>query len=949
MAYIVPRVLIKQEFTQVPVFADQPLAALVFGPQYDLYRYSVADEKTSTKVTHPTTPELGNAYQEATDVVYDFPNQTVGTDVDADYVKVFFEKAEAEYYPNALAATAGDVSRVAIPNTANYYPNRVVADNLIFKTANTYDRSTDFSERDVKAGDVVVLHSDTDNADFTTKVKALHAVKSAASTGAVTYDTDNLASQSEDFNNAVVAGAGNNDAGVTVANDSTAYKGGWLANGTYVHDETFTATVITGGNLSAVRFDISSTNGLAGSEDRTNVALAASPAPLTDADELSLYYDSVTGSSVKLDFTGSTNFVVGNTYSVTVEAPVVKTYVPTAAGTYTGPVDTTYKLTVVRGGKFYDGSTNAATCARVAITSSGTDSSATVSPQATVAFAVGSYGITATFAATSAVIGGLVAGDEYFIPVTAAADAQVKTLEVYDTLPTTLLDNTTTDWEISSLRLVKDYEVSQAIPDNDVDLNWEVIDNTISINSGITTTDPGMVDINSETINLNVKKANIFVEHRDLVKDNAVSIGSINDSSLVDETLGTVHPDNPLAQGVYDALLNSAGVTVYFCGVNSNDLEGYETVLGLAKKSEAYYGLVPLTFDRTIQDAVVAHVNAMSTPEVAKWRCTWLSSEIVPTALVYDVKDDGSDWLGTLTDDPLTANAPTPIYTLLTVAGATFVTDGVRPGDRVFINFRTDVFGDIVYDELVVDEVRTETTLVTTTGPTAAINVALKVQIQRVYTKDEQIDNLASIGSDYNNRRVRAVFPDKAKQGSTEKAGYFAAAAMAGLRSGVVPHQGLTNTEILGFSDVSASLSTFTEDQLNRLAEAGYWILTQDVVGATPYVRHQLTTDSENLNASEDSVTTNVDSISYGLRRALAPYIGKYNVNTTTLVAIKEAITSELNFRTTSTFTESAGNQLNGYKVVSLAQDPTFKDRINATITLDLPYPLNFITITLVV
>ena len=87
MAYIVPRVLIKQEFTQVPVFAEQPLASLVFGPQYNLYRYSVAGEKTSTKASHPSDFELTNVYQAASDVVYNFPNQVAGTDVDADYVK----------------------------------------------------------------------------------------------------------------------------------------------------------------------------------------------------------------------------------------------------------------------------------------------------------------------------------------------------------------------------------------------------------------------------------------------------------------------------------------------------------------------------------------------------------------------------------------------------------------------------------------------------------------------------------------------------------------------------------------------------------------------------------------------------------------------------------------------------------------------------------------------
>src|ERR1035438_10459492 len=47
MSYSVPRVLINEEFQQIPVFSDNPLAALIFGPQYNLNRYSVAAEKPS--------------------------------------------------------------------------------------------------------------------------------------------------------------------------------------------------------------------------------------------------------------------------------------------------------------------------------------------------------------------------------------------------------------------------------------------------------------------------------------------------------------------------------------------------------------------------------------------------------------------------------------------------------------------------------------------------------------------------------------------------------------------------------------------------------------------------------------------------------------------------------------------------------------------------------------
>ncbi len=174
MAYIVPRVLINQEFTQVPVFGDQPLAALVFGPQFNLYRYTVDAEKPLTKVVHPSDATLSNFYQKDVDVTYTLPNQVDGTFVDADYVKVFFDKAEVEYFPSELASTDGAVVRVGVPNTSKYYPNRFKASSLVFKKANSVNRSIDFSNRDIALGDIVVIHSDDANASFTTILSQQH-------------------------------------------------------------------------------------------------------------------------------------------------------------------------------------------------------------------------------------------------------------------------------------------------------------------------------------------------------------------------------------------------------------------------------------------------------------------------------------------------------------------------------------------------------------------------------------------------------------------------------------------------------------------------------------------------------------------------------------------------------------------------------------------------------
>lgn len=936
MAYIVPKALIKQEFTQVPVFGDQPLAALIIGPQYDLHRYSDADEKPSTAVTHPDSPELKNAYQADDNVTYAFPNQEAGTFVDTAFTKVYFEEAQVEYYPSAISATGGDVLRVAHPTiNGAYYSNRIRATDLVFKTGNGVDRSEDFANRDVKAGDVLIVTNDVDAEDFVeVKVKALHASKTAASLSAVTNDTGNAATASSDFNNAVVwVGTGSAPADAPV-NGSSAYAG-HISKGIVADTYTVEVTAV-GAALTDTRFKITSANGAFSA--KTAQALNGSDELIIDTDDSAV---------IKLDYTAATAPALGDKYTLSVTAavvPLVNASTIVKAGTFTGTQDTTYSLRVVRGGPLYTGS-NGDVCARIAITSDQLDTSPTVNVASATAFRVGSYDLTVTISAAVAG-GGLVLNDVYHFTATAAAPDAYNIVETFEALPATLIDNSLS-YEITSMRLTHSFEVPSVVDADAEIFNWEQdgVGQTITVYQDIQTTNADIVQGNIP-LNLDVKKAKVFVSHRDLVVTNSLSVGSVTSTDEIEARLGKIDVDNPLAQGVYFAVLNSNAAPTYFVSVLTDDLDGYNAALGLSRKSENYYGITPLTFDRTVQDAVVASVNALSTPEEAKWRVAWLSAAIEEDRLIYDLDPDGVFWKATITDDPFATGTQ---YSLVTVAGATFVADGIRPTDELQVNFRYNDLGQMEWDTYVVAEVRTETTLVLATALATPINVAQPVKIQRVYTKDEQIEALKAVGGEFNNRRVRSVFPSTAKAGGVEYPGYFVAAALAGLRAGVVPHQGLTNTEVLGFDDLEQVVTTFTETQLNNLADAGYWIVTQVARGATPYVRHQLTTDRASLNASEDSVTTNVDSISYGLRRAVAPFIGTYNIHTKALTLLRSVIDNELYFRLTSTYTVRAGNQLNGYEILKFQQNATFKDRVDVDIKLDVPYPMNFITITLIV
>ena len=1014
--YITPRVLIQQEFLQLPVYAEFPLPAFIIGPQFALTRYSEAAEKpfTALSTLDGEVIETGNSYVPDADTRYDFPNVPAGGDVDPTYTKVYAEAVEAKYFPLDALGTLNnedEVSLIAAPS-GDYYQNKVRFANIALRTGNGYTRDEFFSNRDVRIGDVIEIsgtvgdpvratikdiEAETDEMNIAlaaqvavpshsgekgttngTSFSDVDAVFSAAdvvgkyitiyqiagtpgvfkiigcpdsqtlilgtslpsttlrewSIGGVYNDASNAAWQVKDINDAPIR-TGTVNATVAIANDVDDYVGYPALR---IVQDTYTIRVTSGGSLTTARFSVTCDSGAFTIQE--GLALDGGILTVDENDSNAVYvnFTEVVGQTAA--------FTTQNSWTLSVKAGVTPIN-PAADGDYTGSSDITYTITVDRGGDFYDGNSNSATCARLLITASDIDTSLVVLPRSGVAFNIGTYGVTGTFGSGS-VTGALIDGDTYYVPCTAKKAGKYNVVEISEALPPTFLAvQQTLTAELFLTQ--KSTQIPEVRSQLDATVNWMQESTYITLNADITTYDNNIVS-QSEPARLPIMSAKIFVEHRDLLQDNVVAIDSVRNLADVSMKLGTIHPDNPLAQGVYDAVLNAQNQIVYFLGVQTNDLVGYTQAIKISEKSDKVYSFVPMTFDRPIQDAIVSHVNAYSTPEVGRWRIAWLAVPDNKTSTIYSVKSDLSNYTLTITDDPAVSNTQ---YKLVTIEGARFIEDGIRPNDTVRFNYRTSPDGKVIYDEYVVDRVRTNTMLTITKPLKRAITIPVKCEVVRNYTKSERANNIAHIGGDYNNRRVRMVFPDTYKYGGIVKQGYFAAAGLAGLRSGVVPHQGLTNSEFLGADDLYKVVVEFTQDDLNTMAEQGIWLITQEVIGATPYVRHQLTTDQRSLNTSEDSITTNVDSISYALKHTLTPFIGRYNINPENILAVRDAIANQLIFRATSTWTARAGNQLVSFSlkddILKIQQNPTYKDRIDVEVRLNVPYPMNYISLKLIV
>lgn len=583
-------------------------------------------------------------------------------------------------------------------------------------------------------------------------------------------------------------------------------------------------------------------------------------------------------------------------------------------------------------------------------------------------FNIGDLGATLTFAANPnteggfAPNGGLLKGDVFYVPVTAAADGALRTLILSDDLPTAVTSGLDADGDSNPnpnnvsiwLYLVQSSaEIDGKKLQSPPDYNWEATEDEVTVYQDIAVQDTSWGDDY-----LPVYSADLFVEYRALMTSYTDSIYFISNIGDVEDTLGTIDPDNPLSQGVYNALSNSGDRGVYYMGVPTDDHGGYLDVLDKATLNDDVYGLVPLTQDAQVINSVEAHVDAMSTETSKQWRIAFVSAEMPTEHAIYNLASNPAEeeFYATITEDPTAAGEYT-IVKFFDSAGDpspyTDVLNDVVPGDKVRINFTTDAWGDGTYQTYVVDEGLTNTSLKLVAGPAAPVSLQVKVEVWHEYTVNEMATVVGDQSEAFANRRIYNVFPTVLGAFGVLQSGEFGAAAIAGLCSSVPPQQGLTNIELNGFDDLPMVYSTFNRNQLNSMAEKGTLIIMQDVAGGRIYVRHQVSTATGqgNILTRELSITKNLDSISYYFAGRLQPFIGRYNVTPDLLIVLRTQIEDGLLFLGSFTDIGLIGPQviLSGTEIRQLTEHPTLGDTVVATVDLQLPLPLNVIELHLVV
>ena len=421
--------------------------------------------------------------------------------------------------------------------------------------------------------------------------------------------------------------------------------------------------------------------------------------------------------------------------------------------------------------------------------------------------------------------------------------------------------------------------------------------------------------------------------------------------------------DNPLGLGMHFASLNATGTTVSGLGVDevsTSEPGGTQAAHSRAQtflESKEVYAIAPLSQTKEVIDSWKTHVLAMSAAD-QKGERVLLACPALPTRKLHTLAGSGTD------GDYVSANLFDTKDTQLTQA---LQTAGLDPAnlattDGVFLDIATDAKYYSV-ESVTGTQVKLRTSFsagdnddsfyTTSSIPTTLISETFTVYVRGAALTSgglpdrlKQAQTYADMGNAYKSRRMVMLGASEcaANVGGTEQrlAGYYLAAAYAGLTAAQAPQQPFTNFPLTGFTRVYGSNDIFSDKQLRIGAAGGTWWVLQDENGTAIYSRHQLTTDTGTVEKREYSITKVVDYVAKFLRVGLRTYIGRFLITQDFLDTIGLVLQGQLSYL------QEAGI-ITGFSVNTLKQDTSNPDTLLIDVTLEVPYPCNFLKIVLVV
>jgi len=331
-------------------------------------------------------------------------------------------------------------------------------------------------------------------------------------------------------------------------------------------------------------------------------------------------------------------------------------------------------------------------------------------------------------------------------------------------------------------------------------------------------------------------------------------------------------------------------------------------------------------------------------------------------------------------------------YLILQSPGATFITDGVIPGDilEMPVDCESDPgdWGDLATSQTwevnaVLSQERIEVRNEGSNTSTVAnelphlfkrtlvsgqledvTNGEIFFRIMRDMDKTEQVTTMVSTASSFASKRLLLAYPDevdvsglvdgsKPRYGASTPAeadpqpGYYLACAVGGQTAGQPSQQGFTNLGIAGITKLYNSSEYFNEQQITDLSNGGVYVFIQDNPTALPYSVHEVTTDTTALETGEYMVVKNFDFISWTFLDTLLPFLGIWNVTPEAIEFIRQAIRTTID-NLKARYVTRIGPPLIDAVIDGVEESDLSTDRIEAYVSVDLPMVLNTIGLHLV-
>ena len=446
---------------------------------------------------------------------------------------------------------------------------------------------------------------------------------------------------------------------------------------------------------------------------------------------------------------------------------------------------------------------------------------------------------------------------------------------------------------------------------------------------------------------------------------------TFDDVSTLEEAASPISTDNPGALMTFLSLINAPSVTVAAIGVPEVSADAPDgTPLGYAKcaeflENEEVYAISTASQIATVHQTFLTHVNSMSEPEQKGERIYFFNPPI-PDRALPDLVGSGTDANSTATQNQLVLE--------VNIAPA-LIAEGIDPNSPINPpgSINHELYVDIAGDDkcYLIEEVTAGTQLKLRTVfstsenldgffsdtvlPTGIISDDWTVYIRGTplviagTTRPDAnriAETIQAAAQGYGFRRGFYVHPDQVAINVTGLEqlvpGYYATACIVGMVGELPPQQGFTNYPITGLTRVVGSSDMFTQRQLNVIAAGGVYILIQDSQGASVKCRHQLSTDLGSIETRELSITKVVDYVAKFMRAGLRNFIGRSNITQPFLDQLSTVVSGQLNFLVN-------GGVIIGADINNIVQDADAPDTVLIDVTLDVPFPCNYIRLTLVI